>query len=182
MKFLFQKAKRHLRFLFEYYVTHQADPISYLRARGTRIGENCDLLGGVNSFGTEPYLIRLGDNVTLTGGVLLLTHDGATRVFRSSESRWCSGMGVYGRIDIGDNVFIGSNSVVLPGVTIGANTVIGAGSVVTWDVPSGTVVAGNPAREICSIDNYCKRAVKKAIIISELGNKRAELETYFWNE
>ena len=54
-------------------------------------------------------------------------------------------------ITVGDDVWIGANVTVLPGVTIGSNTVIGAGSVVTKDIPSGVIVLGNPCRVIRNI-------------------------------
>ena len=56
-------------------------------------------------------------------------------------------------VTIGNNVWIGGSSTILPGVTIGDNVVVGAGSVVTKDIPSDVVVAGNPARIIKHIDN-----------------------------
>ncbi len=61
---------------------------------------------------------------------------------------------MFGRIIIKDNVFIGLNSIILPGVTIGTNVVIGAGSIVTRSIPDNTIVAGNPARKICTINEF----------------------------
>lgn len=64
---------------------------------------------------------------------------------------------VFGKVSIGDYVYIGSGSLIMPGVTIGDNVLIAAGSVVTKSVPSGVVVAGNPARIISSIEEYYER-------------------------
>jgi len=177
---LIYKIIRRIKFFLEYYLIHGADPALYLRTKGAKIGSNCDLLGGIKSFGTEPYLIRLGKNVTIAGDVLLLTHDGASRIFRSIEPRWHLEMGVYGIIDIGNDVFIGAGSIILPGVIIGSNVIVGAGSVVTKNVESNVVVAGNPARVLCTATEYRERAIEGAITISDLKNKRSELEKKFW--
>lgn len=64
---------------------------------------------------------------------------------------------IFGKVIIGNYVYIGSGSLIMPGVTIGNNALIAAGSIVTKSVPPRTVVAGNPARTICSIDEYYQR-------------------------
>lgn len=63
----------------------------------------------------------------------------------------------FGKIVIGDYVYIGNNSLIMPGVTIGDNVLVAAGSVVTKSIPSGMVVGGTPARIICSIEEYVER-------------------------
>lgn len=63
----------------------------------------------------------------------------------------------FGKITIGNYVYIGANAVILPGVTIGDNSLIAAGSIVTKSVPSNVVMAGNPAKVICTIDEYYAR-------------------------
>ena len=93
-------------------------------------------------------LITIGDNVTISSS-RLLTHDASTKKF--------IGYTKIGRITIGNNVFIGSGSIILPGVTIGNNVIIGAGSVVRTDIPDDSVVTGNPATIICSTSEYVKR-------------------------
>jgi acetyltransferase-like isoleucine patch superfamily enzyme len=72
-------------------------------------------------------------------------------------------------ITVGSNVFIGSDSIILPGVSIGDNSVVGAGSVVTKDVPTGTVVAGCPARVVKSVDEYKRGVLRKARLSSSAG-------------
>jgi len=174
----------YLKYGVEYYIIHHANKVSYLRAKGARIGPDCDILTNIGNFGSEPYLIRLGKGVTITSGVCLITHDGATRVFRTTDPRWTKETGLYGCIDIGDNVFIGMNSIVLPGVTIGASSVVGAGTVVTKDVPANTVVAGNPARELCSLTEYRERAFSKTVKLKSVDPKRKRvcLEEQFWTK
>lgn len=112
-------------------------------------GERVRLTGTV-SFGSEPFLVKLGSDITIADGVRLLTHDGGARVFRDQHPD----LHVYAPIVIGSFVFIGVNAIIMPGVTIGDKTVIGAGSVVTKDVPDGEVWAGVPARFIKSTDDY----------------------------
>lgn len=64
---------------------------------------------------------------------------------------------VFGKVSIGDYVYIGTNALIMPGVTIGNNVLIAAGSVVTKSIPSGLVVGGNPAKTICTIEEYYQR-------------------------
>lgn len=176
-----EKIFRKLCFYFEYYFICRTNKVKYLRKQGVKIGDYCDILTTVGNFGSEPYLIRMGNNVTIAGGVLFITHDGATRIFRDLDDRWKKETGLYGCIDIGDHVFIGVNSIILPGVHLGSNCVVGAGAVVTRDVPDGMVVAGNPATIICSIKEYQEKAIKKTVVIDPKGKKRHSLEKIFWN-
>ncbi|MFW2236794.1 acyltransferase [Rhodococcus opacus] len=120
------------------------------------VGKNVRLTGWVN-FGSEPFLVHLGSNITIAEGVAFVTHDGGVRVLRDKHPD----LHVYAPITVSDDVFIGLGAVILPGVRIGARSVIGAGSVVTRDVPSGTVNAGVPCRVIRSIDEYETACVEK---------------------
>ncbi|SMQ76593.1 Hexapeptide repeat of succinyl-transferase [Sphingopyxis terrae subsp. ummariensis] len=123
--------------------------VALARRKGVTVGDNCRIY--IRDFGSEPFLITIGNNVTITAGVFILTHDGSTAlVTNSNGSRYQR----YGPVKIGNNVFIGVNSVVLPNVTIGSNVVIGAGSIVTRDVPDNIVVAGNPARPHGDFDDF----------------------------
>lgn len=118
---------------------------------GVSVGSDCLFFGAV-SFGSEPYLVSLGDRVMLSDNVQFVTHDGGIRVLDN--------MGIYPKGDafapirVGSNVFIGAGTRILKGVTIGDNVVIGAGSIVTGDVDSNSVWAGVPARRIKSIQEY----------------------------
>lgn len=127
------------------------DPIGYIRSLGVQIGENCRLIGLEDTtFGSEPYLIKIGNHVTITSGVRFITHDGGVWIFRESEPN----IDVVAPITVGDNVFIGMNSIILPGVEIGSNCVIGAGSVVTKNIPPNQVAAGVPTKCIKTIEEY----------------------------
>lgn len=122
-----------------------------LRLRGVSIGENCHIYGSIDD-GHE-FLVTIGDNVTLASGSKLLTHDGSTKKIL--------GYSRVGRIDIGNDVFIGASSIVLPNVKIGDKVIVGAGSIVTKDIPDNSVVVGNPAHIIGSYDDYVDKCKKQ---------------------
>jgi maltose O-acetyltransferase len=82
--------------------------------------------------------------------VRLIAHDASTKKHL--------GYTKFGKIDIRENCFIGDSTIVLPNITIGSNSIIGSGSVVTKDIPPNTVVAGNPAKPICSLEAYLSKA------------------------
>ncbi len=127
------------------------DPVAYARSVGVRVGEGCRLLGATPGvFGSEPFMIRIGNRVTVTAGVRFITHDGGVDVLREGDPD----LDVVAPITIGDNVFIGTNALLMPGVTIGNNCIIGAGAVVTRDIPAGHVAAGVPARCLKTIEEY----------------------------
>lgn len=116
---------------------------------GMTVGENFQRLNGVILDPSHCWLIEIGDNVTMAPRVHILCHDASTKVFLGRTK--------IGRVTIGNNVFIGAESVVLPGVSIGDNVIVGANSTVTHDIPSNTVVAGNPAKQISSLEDYLKK-------------------------
>ncbi len=151
------------RNLLDWYQVRQ-NPVSYARSLGVDIGKDARLLNikpGPGTFGSEPYLIKIGDHVTVTAKVQFVTHDGGVWVFRQSEPD----IDVFGEIVIGNNVFIGYGAIIMPGVHVGNNVVIGAGTVVTKDIPSDVVVVGVPARIICPLDEYEKLVMGKCLRI-----------------
>ncbi|MEX6216490.1 acyltransferase [Mammaliicoccus sciuri] len=151
--------------------------IQSARKIGVDIGKNCRFINVTKStFGSEPYLIKLGDHVTLTKGVAFITHDGGVWVFRDEEEN----IDVFGKIEIGNNVFIGLNSLILPGVTIGDNVVVAAGSVVTKNIESNCVVGGNPAKKIKSLEEYKEKAWNNADFIKNKNN--VEKKDYLINK
>ena len=113
----------------------------HARRMGVVIGKNC----WINTwhFGAEPYLITIGDHVQITSDVRFFTHGGGW-VFRDRHPF----LDTFGKIKIGNNVYIGNCAMVMPGVSIGNNVVVAAGSVVTKSIEDGDIVGGNPARVI----------------------------------
>lgn len=137
------------------HVLRRVDPVRYARALGVRVGEGCKLIS--TNFGSEPYLVTLGNHVEVTDRVQFITHDGGVWVLRDRHPD----VDVLAPIVVGDNVFIGFAAIILPGVRIGNDSVIAAGCVVTKDVPPGSVVAGVPGRVICSLEEYERRTLAK---------------------
>ena len=120
-----------------------------LVSMGMTVGKNFKRLHGTILDPSHCWLIEIGDNVTFAPRVHVLCHDASTKVFL--------GYTKIGRVTIGNNVFIGADSVVLPGVTIGNNVIVGANSTVTHDIPEGMVAAGCPARVLCTTEEYLKK-------------------------
>ena len=116
---------------------------------GMKVGENFNRLNGVILDPGHCWLIEIGDNVTIAPRVHILCHDASTKQFLNYTK--------IGRVNIGNNVFIGAESVVLPGVTIGNNVVIGANSTVTHNIPDNSIAVGSPARVICLFEDYIEK-------------------------
>lgn len=135
-----------------------------LRNSGMKIGNNVDI---VKSYIDPlfPEMISIGNNVTITNSTLL-AHDASLRKI--------IGFSKFSPIKIGDNVFIGYGSIILPGVTIGNNVIVGAGSVVTKNIPDDYVVAGTPPNFICTFQEYIKK-IKKTNILEK------PIEQFPWN-
>lgn len=129
----------------------------YLIKKGAKIGAGTIIHGALNTFGTEPYLIEVGVNCLFAYDVRLITHDGGVNVLNNLNMLEikCDKMG---KITIGNNSYFGMGSFVMPNVHIGDNCIIGAMSVVTRDVPDNTVVAGIPAKQICTVNEYYEKA------------------------
>jgi len=106
-------------------------------------------------WGSEPYLITIGNHCQITEGVKMFTHGGA-HVLRKNDPDF----DIFGRVKIGDWVYIGNNAMIMPGVAIGDNVLVAAGSVVTKSIPSGVVAGGNPARVICTIEEFKEKNTK----------------------
>ena len=129
------------------------------------VGENCSI-GASVVFGTEPFLIKIGDNVQLTADVRFVTHDGGIWLFKDEHPEW----DMIRPISIGSNVYIGIRTIIMPGVTIGDNVVVGAGSIVTKDIPAGSIAVGAPAKVIKSVDEYEEKLEKNALSIKHLSH------------
>ena len=128
--------------------------IEILRKRGVKIGDKTYIEKNV-VFGSEPYLISIGDNVRISSNVKFITHDGGMWVARNLGI--LENADKFGKINIGNNVNIGWNVILMPGVNVGSNCIIGAGAIVTKDIPNNSVAAGVPARVISSINEYCEK-------------------------
>ena len=124
-----------------------------LVSMGMKVGKNFNRLHGTILDPGHCWLLEIGDDVTLAPRVHILCHDASTKVFL--------GYTKIGRVAIGNRVFIGAESVVLPGVTIGDDVVIGANSTVTHDIPANSVAVGSPARVICTLDEYLDKEKKR---------------------
>lgn len=130
-------------------------PTHAARARGVKIGEGCRLYSF--NFGGEPWLISIGDRVTVTDGVQFITHDGASWLLRDGKGRRHRNA----PIEIGNDVFLGANSIILPGVKIGNRVIVGAGTVVNRSIPDNCVVAGVPAKFIRTFDEFERRGLEE---------------------
>ncbi|MFN7875411.1 MAG: acyltransferase [Pirellula sp.] len=146
-----------------------------------RIGEKCTVITKSQNFGTEPYLVKIGNNVTITHGVIFITHDGGTRLFRDEFPDMNPYGNVFGPIELGNNVFVGINSLLLPGTKISDNSLVGAGSIVKGCFDPGVVIAGNPGRVICSIDEYIAKVRTQMVHLKSINRTelRSELEKHF---
>lgn len=129
------------------------NPVKYWRNAGVQIGENCEIFSSV-SFGSEPYMVSIGNHVRLCANVTFTTHDGGVWVLRGLYPEELGDIDRFGKVIVGDNVHIGTGASILPGVTIGNNCLIGVGAIVTKDIPDNSVAVGIPARVIETIDEY----------------------------
>ncbi|MBO5629049.1 MAG: acyltransferase [Aeriscardovia sp.] len=133
----------------------------YFRKMGMTIGKGCNICDNITT--TQAYLITLGDNVTLAGGVLFVGHDNSVSKMIPNTTD------LFGRITIGDNCFVGNRAIIMYGVTLAPNIVVAAGSVVTrsFDTP-GIIIGGNPARQIGTWEDFIERNKEKAFNLDEI--------------
>lgn len=137
--------------------------VAYARKKGVKVGENCRIY--IKNWGSEPFLISLGDHVTVTSGVKFITHDGSTCLVKDEHGKRYQR---FAPIQVGSHAFIGVNTIIMPGVTIGSNVVIGAGSVVTKDIPDHSVAIGVPAKVVSSFADYQAKIQSTCASDSEL--------------
>jgi acetyltransferase-like isoleucine patch superfamily enzyme len=127
------------------------DPVRYFRRQGVEIGEGVEIFGAnLFTFGSEPYLVSIGNRVTISHDVDFITHDGGMRIARDQYPDAY----LYGRIQVADRCFLGAHCILLPGAKVGVGSVIGSGSIVTGEIPSGVVAIGAPARPVKSVEDY----------------------------
>ena len=133
-------------------------PTSYFVKRGMKVGKNFNRQSGTRLDPTNCWLIEIGDDVIMGNKSQIIAHD-----FSLMHH---TGFARFGRVKIGNRVFIGANSTILLNVTIGSDVIIGAGSLVNKDIPDGCVVAGVPPKVICKTEDYIarqKERIKKAV-------------------
>lgn len=156
------KLRSIYRAIYKNVVCH-GNPLKYARKIGVNMKGIVHIYGDV-VWGSEPWIISLGNNVHITNGVRFLTHDGGVLIFRSRVPD----LEVTKPITVGDNVYFGNNALIMPGVNIGDNVVIGAGAIVTHDIPNDSVAVGVPARVIKSADEYLEKLQRESIHLGHL--------------
>ena len=122
-------------------------------SNGLKIGNNCHIMSECILDPSHCWLISIGDEVTLAPRVHILAHDASTKR--------ALGYTVIGRVNIGNNVFIGASSIILPNVNIGNNVIIGAGSIVSHSIPDNSLAIGTPAKVIGTYEAYIKKRKKQ---------------------
>lgn len=178
---MLQKIKSILKRIFKRCIPEKEDTEDanqVLRERGVRLGANVSLITLPHT-SSEPYLISIGDNTTISLEVAFITHDAATRVIRNLPNGNPETV-IYGPIEVGKNCFIGARTTILPNVKIGDNTIIGACSLVNHDIPSNVVAAGNPCRVICTLEEYRKKHEKDFLYVVSLPDE--EKKMYLMNK
>jgi acetyltransferase-like isoleucine patch superfamily enzyme len=125
------------------------------RKQGAKVGENCFIQ--INKLASEPYLVEIGNNVAIAPDVAFITHDGASVIFRDEFPT----LRHFGKIIVEDNCFIGARSIITAGVRIGKGSIVGSMSVVLRDVKPGSVVIGNPAIQVSTVEKYKEQCLRK---------------------
>jgi acetyltransferase-like isoleucine patch superfamily enzyme len=160
------------------FVFSKLNPIGYAKFLGVKMGQNVHFYGmKPNMFSTEPWLITIGNNVYITADCAFITHDGGTLMLRKEVPD----LEITKPITIGNDVYIGIRTIILPGVTVGNRCIIGAGSVVSKSIPDNSVAAGVPARVIKSTDEYFKKISSESLKFGHLSakEKKKKLKIHF---
>lgn len=141
---------RILNILIDIFYKNFTSPLKYARHLGVNIGNDC--LIATRNWSSEPYLVTIGNHVQLTNNVSIHTHGGGNSIRQNHPD-----FDIFGKVVIQDWAYIGAYSQIMPGVTIGEGALVAAGSIVTKSVAPHTVVAGNPARVLCTTEDYYER-------------------------
>lgn len=163
----------YLKFKLRFCKTFKSKDFSYLlRKHGIKVGEHCAFFDprSLTIDVTRPHLLSIGNYVVVTSGVTILAHDYSRVVFCNHQ--FYSNVGEARETIIGDNVFIGMNSIVLMGARIGNNSIVGAGSVVSGSFPDNSVIAGNPAKLICTLEQIYEKRKAEEINAAKLYAKK----------
>jgi maltose O-acetyltransferase len=170
MAYLISCMRKLFNFFYFLFISWKTE---FLVNRGLKLGKNVFIDINVFIDPNVPWLISIGDECTLTKGVKILAHDASIKRHLNYTK--------VGRVSIGRRTFIGFDSIILPGVKIGENVIIGAGSVVTKDIPDNSIVIGNPAVVICSLQEYLEKHRKNMNCRPVYGNSWT-LESGITNE
>ena len=150
--------------------------VEICKKRGMKVGKNFNMPDKVY-FGTEPYLIEIGDDVNIAAGVRFVNHGGTTTLLRKIPNY--EDARIFGPIKIGNNCTIGLNCVITQEVQIGNNCILGANSVLSQSMPNNTVFIGNPAQFLCTIEDYGDIVLNNnAEYPRELEKDRRKLDDY----
>jgi maltose O-acetyltransferase len=155
------RLERVLRQAFDRWL--RPDALADLKSRGLVVGRNFHLQQGVHLDPSHCHHITIGDDVTMAPDVHVLAHDASTKRHL--------GYTRIAKVDIGDRVFIGDSSIILPGVRIGSDVVIGAGSVVTRDIPEDSVACGNPASVVGPLRPWLERKKREMSAVPCFGEE-----------
>lgn len=143
----------------------------YYRRGGGKIGKNCLICSSPMT--REAYLIDIGDNVTVSTNVTFVTHDNSIKFLYPTKSD------IFGKIVIGNNCFIGENSIILYGVTLADNVIVAAGSVVTKSFrDSNIIIGGNPARIINTWERFSEKIKYNVVTRKEMENRIENDDTF----
>lgn len=148
----------------------RSDPLKYAKKIGVNIKGNVKTYGNI-IWGTEPWMITLGDNVHLTDGVHFLTHEGAVLPFHKDYPT----LELSRPITVGNNVYIGNNVMILYGVIIGNNVTIGCGSIITKDIPDNSVVVGVPGRVIKTNDDFLEKLKNESSGLGDMAPEEKDI-------
>lgn len=157
--------KKLIERIYKFYWYFIASPQKYAHHLGVKIGKHC--LINTRYWPSEPYLVTIGDNVQITHNVSIHTHGGGNAIRQQHPD-----FDVFGKVVIEDWAYIGAFSQIMPGVTVGEGALVAAGSVVTKSVAPHTVVGGNPARYICTTDEFYEK--NKKFNVDTKGKSQAE--------
>lgn len=156
-----------IKFIFNIFWT-KINPIGYAKYIGVRLGKNVKFYAmRPGMFSTEPWLITIGDNCFITASCQFITHDGGTLILRKE----IPDLEVTAPIVIGNDVYIGLNSTILPGTIIGNRCIVGACSLVKGEFPDNSVIAGVPAKVIKTVDQYLEQIKEKSLHLGHLSAK-----------
>jgi len=153
-----------LKKFFTFFLSKDIEEVYLNKAKrlGIKFGQGCRFYS--TNFSTEPYLIQLGDHVTITEGVRFITHDGGVWIYREEFPN----IELFGSINIGNNVFVGLNAIILLNTDIGDNCIVAAGAVVKGKFESNSIIGGIPAKVIGSTKDYYAKNLKNFTFIRNL--------------